>query len=127
MHGSWAVSDGPSFGCRSVDRPFVPRPALPLNILLTFHVQDGDSRVFQVLLFPRATGRLLYPSVEIGPASKLTGEAAGENGEESAPSYEVDFLNQGESIYVVPDLVSTTVSLDPSSGGWLVESRRRNT
>ena len=40
-------------------------------------------------------------------------------------TYDVDLLNQGESVHVVPNLSSTTVSLDPSTGGWLVDSTSR--
>ena len=46
---------------------------------------------------------------------------------ESTISCELDYQNVGESILVVPDLVSTTVALDPSGpgGSWLVESQSR--
>lgn len=41
----------------------------------------------------------------------------------------MDFLDQAESILVIPDLSSSTVSLEssgPGGGAWLVESRSRS-
>ena len=80
------------------------------------------------------TGRLLYPSLEIAPVSSATSstdrdeglqQQRGEEGGSSSISYETDFLNQGETVLVVPNHSSTTVSLDPANGGWLVESKSR--
>lgn len=73
----------------------------------------------------------MYPSIEIQPVTAQRNGDLGETGDlaiESPISCETDYRNQGETILVVPDLSSTTVSLDPSGsagGAWLVESRNR--
>ena len=87
-------------------------------------VQEGQSHTFAVLLVPQTTGRLLYPSVEIMPIPKAKGDKD-DSEEESPLSSETDYLSQSETILVVPNLASTTVSLDPANGAWLVESRSR--
>ena len=100
--------------------------AISLNSLCRAesHIQEGQSHTFAVLLVPQTTGRLLYPSVEIMPASKAQGDKD-DNVEASPLSCETDYLSQSETIFVVPHLASTTVSLDPANGAWLVESRSR--
>ena len=73
------------------------------------------------------TGHLLYPSVEIAPIPHSEREGGRVVSDEEPMSYETDFINQGEAILVVPSLASTTVSLDPNSGGWVVGSKSRPT
>jgi hypothetical protein len=77
-----------------------------------------------LLLVPQTAGRLLYPSVEITPIWKGQRDQD-ENVDEPSLTFETDYLSQGETILVVPNLASTTVSLDPGNGAWLVESRSR--
>jgi len=78
---------------------------------------DQPMRV-SLLLYPQTMGLLMYPAVEIHPVPSDS-ETLSETHNES----------QAESILVVPDRISSTISLDPSGagGGWLVESRTRNT
>ena len=86
--------------------------------------QEEEQHCFAVLLVPQTTGRLLYPSVEITPLSKAFSTDR-ENKERLQLSSETDYVSQSETVLVVPNLSSTTVSLDPASGGWLAESRSR--
>lgn len=104
-----------------VDTALLCSPRTPVAKSLT---QEGENHAFSVLLVPQTTGRLLYPSVEIISLSKAT-HANQEGGEYPPLSSETDYLGQSETILVVPNLASTTVSLDPANGGWLVESRSR--
>lgn len=81
-----------------------------------FSANAGDTRTFSLLLYPQTTGHLMYPAIEI-QSVPLNSEMSSETNDES----------QAESVNVVVDRMSSTVSLDPSSagGGWLVESRSR--
>ena len=73
----------------------------------------------------------MFPSIEIhlSRSSRILHPA---NDQEDPPepsiSCEMDYQHQSETILVVPDLCSTTISIDPSSavgGAWLVESKKR--
>ena len=95
-------------------------------------MQEGDTHSFDVLLLPQRTGHLLLPSVSIHPnlprpPSRDEGEATA--AADSLISCETDYVNQAESVLVVPDLSSTTVSHDlggSAGGAWCIESQSRN-
>lgn len=84
---------------------------------------------FLLLLWPQKTGHLVLPSVEIQSLAPTHSEIGDQDVEARALiSSELDYQSLGDAVLVVPDLISTTVSLDPSGsgGGWLVESRSRH-
>lgn len=82
-----------------------------------------------LILWPQKTGSLLLPSVEI-QSLPISQERSQEDEEvaDSSISCDVDYQSAGEAILVVPNLIGTTVSLEPSGagGGWLVESRSKD-
>ena len=94
-------------------------------------MQEDEAMRFPIILLPQRTGHLLLPSVDVEPSQPYDHRGADENKLSSAleiSSYETDYRNQGESVLVIPNLSSTTVSLDPhgsTNGAWLVESRSR--
>ena len=73
----------------------------------------------------------MFPSVDIRPASSVRmGEPIlGQGSAAEAPiSCETDYDNQSDTIQVVSDLSSTTVSIDPNvpdGRAWLVDSESR--
>lgn len=73
----------------------------------------------------------MFPSIDIHPSPLPRVSQQTDDREESAESSiicETDYRHQSETIMVVSDLSSTTVSIDPSStvgGAWLVESKSR--
>lgn len=81
------------------------------------------------MLLPQRVGRLLYPSVDISKLSEISDLARERKGSSKVPYVsETDYRNQGDTVLVVSNLSSTTVSLDPGnsiSGAWLVESKSR--
>lgn len=96
-------------------------------------VQENERVVFPVLLIAQRAGHLMYPSIDIrhvdeqglGEPGMISPQAGGPN---VSLSCEVDYVNQGESILVVADVSSTTVSLDgegSNRGAWLVEAQPR--
>ena len=90
--------------------------------------QENEIKRFALLLWPQNTGHLTLPSLEIRPFSASRKQSEGRLGsEQPIASCELDYQNAGETILVVPDVQSTTVSLDSNGagGGWLVESRSR--
>ncbi|OGM46833.1 TMEM1 family protein [Aspergillus bombycis] len=107
-----------------------------------FTAEEGETKTFAVMLLPQKAGHLLLPGLEIKtfvPASsaappKPPAPATGPAG--AAPvlqrrqiACEVDYRNHGETVLVLPDLRSTTVSLSLSGGNhgaaWLIDSERR--
>ena len=83
-------------------------------------------------MLPQKTGHLLYPSVDVRITTKPEsnrGSKSTEDAPEDIIPCELDYLDQGESVLIVPDLNSSTVSLEssgPGGGAWLVESRSRS-
>ena len=75
----------------------------------------------------------MYPSIEIKSVEdqRVLEQAVASpqgSGASTPPSCEVDYLNQGESILVAPNLSRTIVSLEPegaNGGAWLVEAQTR--
>jgi hypothetical protein len=98
-----------------------------------FQARENEVSTFPIMLLPQRHGHLLLPGLDI-EAFELQTSASGFQGESPTPpprkqvQSELDYRNHGESILVLPDLKSTTVSLDPGGPGggpWLVESERR--
>lgn len=82
------------------------------------------------MLIPQRAGPLLYPAIEIRAlAPQKTGDAQRETPRLPSPvSCETDYVNQGETILVLPNTSSVTASLDsggPGGGAWVVESWAR--
>lgn len=73
----------------------------------------------------------MFPSIDIHPLSSPRNlHPANDRGDlaESLISSETDYQHHSETVRVVSDLSSTTVSFDLSSavsGAWLVESKKR--
>ena len=92
-----------------------------------FSAAEDENVKFGLLLLPQRTGHLLFPSLEIRPvAARGEGE---DNDGKALPSCETDYVSQADTVLVIPDLASTTVSLDPSGDGgnaaWVLERRGR--
>ncbi|KAE8154414.1 trafficking protein particle complex subunit 10 [Aspergillus avenaceus] len=101
-----------------------------------FSASEGETQTFAVMLLPQKAGHLLLPGLEIKtfvPASSPPSQTSAQN---AAPALqrrqipsEIDYRNHGETIMVLPDLRSTTVSLSLSGGNhgaaWLIDSERR--
>ncbi|KAE8135156.1 trafficking protein particle complex subunit 10 [Aspergillus pseudotamarii] len=107
-----------------------------------FTADEGETKTFAVMLLPQKAGHLLLPGLEIKtfvPASsaappKPPAPATGPAGavpvlQRRQIACEVDYRNHGETVLVLPDLRSTTVSLSLSGGNhgaaWLIDSERR--
>lgn len=90
-------------------------------------MQEAETTTFSLLLWPQKTGQLLLPTLDTRLLATEHNSTEGSSAVDSI-SCELDFKNVGETVLVVPNLTSTTVSLDPGSigGGWLVESRNKN-
>ncbi|KAL4978400.1 trafficking protein particle complex subunit 10 [Aspergillus desertorum] len=118
-----------------------------------FTASEGETKTFAIMLLPQKAGHLLLPGLEIrsfvpsllqsssSSTSAATvagmGAVAGLGTPGIGPRQsvqvqrrpvgcEVDYRNHGETVLVLPDLRSTTVSL--SGGGqasWLIDSERR--
>lgn len=93
-----------------------------------FSAAENESVKFGLLLLPQRTGHLLFPSLEIRPVA-ARGEGEEDDGK-GLPSCETDYVSQADTVLVIPDLESTTVSLDPSGNGgnvaWVLETRARD-
>ncbi|KAL8805050.1 MAG: hypothetical protein Q9200_005579 [Gallowayella weberi] len=96
-----------------------------------FSAMEGEVSKFPIILLPQKTGHLLYPSVEVR-VSEGHGHGGGreevEEAADGAVECEMDYLDQSESILIIPDLGSSTVSLDcrtPGGAAWLLESNSR--
>ncbi|KAL4915101.1 trafficking protein particle complex subunit 10 [Aspergillus aurantiobrunneus] len=102
-----------------------------------FTATEGETKTFAVMLLPQKAGHLLLPGLELRsfvpppPQSPSTSTgvtaAAGPGALQRRPiGCEVDYRNHGETVLVLPDLQSTTVSLSGEGhGAWLVDSERR--
>ncbi|KAK2764268.1 hypothetical protein FQN54_008960 [Arachnomyces sp. PD_36] len=110
-----------------------------------FTAKEGETTCFTVMLLPQRAGHLLLPGVEVKTFVAEKGAAAADDEAGLAPQRkqvpcEVDYLNHGETVLVLPDLRKTTVCLDPTGSGssgstanpnpatggsWLVDSERR--
>jgi hypothetical protein len=83
-----------------------------------FRASEGEEKIFQLILIPLRTGRLLLPEVIV----RLTGKAAEEL------RCETDYRSLGQTVVVVADIRSTTVGLNEAANGTelvLMASERR--
>lgn len=110
---------------------------------LTGPWQENETLTFPLALLPQRAGYLLYPTVEIralgngmDPTDQRPSAGEGDStlvGKASSsgvppPHCETDYRNQADVISVLPNLKSSTVSLDAVGAGgsaWLLESERR--
>lgn len=88
--------------------------------------QEHEIKRFPLLVLPQKTGHLIYPSVDITLSDKVGG-----HGDPQRPPHtsEVDYTNQGDSLLVISDLGSTTISInieDAVAGAWLIDSQCRS-
>lgn len=95
-----------------------------------FSAREDEVITFALLLLPQKTGHLPYPSLDIQPIipRQSSEDNTGEKETETMISCEVDYREHAQTIYIVPGMSSTTVSLDPSGsigGAWLVEAKGR--
>ena len=134
-----------------------------------FTAREGETTSFTVMLLPQRPGHLLLPGLEVKtymPQKQQQQPVASDGSREAAAAAaaaadqarglaphreqvpcEVDYLNHGETVLVLPDLQKTTVSLDPAGvsgggvsgsggsnsananpstgGSWLIDSERR--
>ncbi|KAL5049703.1 hypothetical protein BDW71DRAFT_153046 [Aspergillus fruticulosus] len=115
-----------------------------------FSASDGETKTFAIMLLAQKAGHLLLPGLEIrsfvplqSPSTSAatvagTGAVAGPGTPGAGPGQivqaqrrpigcEVDYRNHGETVLVLPDLRSTTVSLSGGGhGSWLIDSERRD-
>ena len=104
-------------------------PISSCSIICLHSKQEDEVLSFSLLLIPQRLGSLLYPSVEIGCSHKGGQSEAREPSAAASISCETDYQNQADTILVVPDMMSTTVSLDPGSsvgGAWLIDTTNRS-
>lgn len=107
-----------------------------------FTAPEGETVTFPVMLLAQKAGHLLLPGLEIRtfvPTRADGGVGGGGGGAAVARrqiACEVDYRNHSETVLVLADLQTTTVSLSLSSAGgsssssshgaaWLVDSERR--
>jgi hypothetical protein len=104
-------------------------------------VQTPDKQVlsFPVVLIPLREGFLPFPNVDIKPVpvakviksgTTAVKEDAAARVKQTVVTCETDYKNFGETLRVISDARTTTVSLDasgPQGGAWLLESERRGT
>lgn len=94
--------------------------------------QEHEIMRFPLLLLPQKTGHLIYPSVDITVSDFREGSNKMDgHGDPKRPPHtsEVDYKNQSDSLLVISDLGSTTLSIDleeAGTGAWLVDSQRRS-
>ncbi|KAL5361796.1 trafficking protein particle complex subunit 10 [Aspergillus floccosus] len=103
-----------------------------------FTAREGETVTFPVMLLAQKAGHLLLPGLEIRTFVPTRAEGGGGGGAAVARRQiagEVDYRNHSETVLVLADLQTTTVSLSLSSAGgssshgaaWLVDSERRCT
>ncbi|KAL8949696.1 MAG: hypothetical protein Q9222_004217 [Ikaeria aurantiellina] len=88
-----------------------------------FGAKAGSTSKFPIILLAQKVGHLLYPTIEVRILERSGQEAA-----DKGIACEVDYINQSDSILVIPDLSSSTVSLaanNAGGGAWLVDSKSR--
>ena len=94
--------------------------------------QEHEIKRFPLLVLPQKTGHLVYPSVDITVSDfQDHSNKMGGHGDPKRPPHtsEVDYKNQGDSLLVISDLGSTTISInleDAVTGAWLIDSQCRS-
>ncbi|KAL8690870.1 MAG: hypothetical protein Q9218_003784 [Villophora microphyllina] len=97
-----------------------------------FSVKAEETCRVSIILLPQRIGHLPYPSLEVrvtqgSEGNRETQDMTGTTNHDIA--CELDYLNQAESILIVPNLSTSTASLDANNAGggaWLVESKSRS-
>ncbi|KAI4199656.1 MAG: hypothetical protein LQ350_004447 [Teloschistes chrysophthalmus] len=98
-----------------------------------FSAKARERCKFSVVLLPQRVGHLLYPSLEVRVAqvqdrSRGSRDSTGTVIDDVA--HELNYLNQANGILIVPNLSTSTLSLegntDAGGGAWLVESKNRS-
>lgn len=102
-------------------------PTLRLEASSQEMIKENESLSFPLLLLPQRVGLLLYPSVDVSLLHRRDKASIEDQGASSKtiPVCETDYRSQCDTLLVIANLRSTTVSLDPGSSGsgsWLVES-----
>ncbi|KAL8867365.1 MAG: hypothetical protein Q9174_005712 [Haloplaca sp. 1 TL-2023] len=90
-----------------------------------FSAKPAEETKIPIILLPQKSGHLFYPSVDIRAARSGKSEGDGKAVDEEVQC-EVDYLSQSESILVVPNLSSVTVSLDGGAEVGVVDMRSRD-
>ncbi|MCJ1477365.1 hypothetical protein MMC13_006036 [Lambiella insularis] len=99
-----------------------------------FVAKEHEVLTFPILLIPQRPGHLMYPSIDIkhveeDAVNTPIARSPQFGGLDARLSCEVEYRNHGESVLVVPNLSSTTVSLDGEAGNrggaWLVGAQSR--
>jgi len=91
-----------------------------------FMSKPGTVETFPVMLLPQRPGHLLLPSLEVKSFALERTTSDKVSYSKTPVISEVDYRNHAHTILVLPDLRSTTVSLEgPGGGSWLVDSERR--
>ena len=100
-----------------------------------FTAKEDELLTFPIMLLPLRSGNLLLPTIDIKPrittsrtqqqptpVSSQAGASSGESTENSLVC-ETDYLTRGETIMVITNVQSTTVSVNkfgPSGTGWVL-------
>ncbi|KAI1945525.1 hypothetical protein LOZ57_004212 [Ophidiomyces ophidiicola] len=96
-----------------------------------FSADDGEMKVFPMILLPQRPGHLLLPHVEvksfIAQESQLEPHAGAQR---RVVPCEVDYRNHSTTILVTPNLRKITIGLDAAgtsgnNGAWVMESEKR--
>ncbi|KAL8720330.1 MAG: hypothetical protein Q9225_002792 [Loekoesia sp. 1 TL-2023] len=77
-----------------------------------FSAKNAEARRFPIVLLPQKTGLLQYPSLEVRvtqPQGNERQSADAETISKEIIASEVDYLNQAESILIIPNLRSSTI------------------
>jgi hypothetical protein len=90
-----------------------------------FSAKEGETLSFPITLLPLRSGNMLLPAVEIRPRIKGDKRMSGApdaprvevTGEEEELNCEVDYLDHGECVLVVPDIGSSTVGVGEMGKG----------
>jgi hypothetical protein len=82
-----------------------------------FTVAEDEVKEFTIVLIPLKAGNALLPSVDIRPSIKPREKDDIKASEEEVLNCETDYLSYGESVMIVPDVSSSTVSIGDMSLG----------
>ncbi|KAI4258004.1 MAG: hypothetical protein LQ352_001394 [Teloschistes flavicans] len=98
-----------------------------------FSAKAKETCRFSMVLLPQRLGHLLYPSLEVRVAQVHDSTRGSRNSTDTMlgdVACELDYLNQAGGILIVPNLRTSTVSLDGNTdaggGAWLAESKNRS-
>ena len=80
-----------------------------------YRARPGQEMRFRILLMPQKAGYLAYPTVDVRIVEN--GDGPPTTSTSTSPSSDVNFLNHGQFVTVVPNRRSTTTNIS-MSGGW---------